>query len=199
MMRTVVVAVALVAAACRPDVTQQQCFASGTPRQRMTEAKVSPANLCVPDGTLVLIRGRGVLGALRFQDVRDIDPQSGTGCARFELHTRTDGAWRATDGAVASLGWFGAHPVVGEHGRTTIAGGGLKLQYDHPGCVELGRDLEYAPTGWTSLQDVDEREPRLQWFRRDDTYSRSVTIPLEELPGVGAAFDSRSKTDAGSR
>jgi hypothetical protein len=198
-MTRTIIALVLLAAACRPAVTQPQCFASGRPRARATEARVSPSSLCAPEGTLVLVRGRGTVGALRFHEVRDLDPQLETGCARFELYTRTGGAWRVTKGAVASLGWFGVHPFVGEYGRTTVAGGGLKLQYNHPGCVELGRDLEYAATGWTSIDDVDERDSRLRWFRADDTESRLETIPIEELPGVGAAFESRSKTDADSK
>jgi hypothetical protein len=175
---------AMLAVACGSSPTQSQCFESGVPHPRAEAVHVSPHDVCVPEGTLLLIRGRGrnTIAALRFKDVRDLDAQQGTGCARYELHTNTNGAWRSTAGAVASLGSRGVHPVVVERGRTTIGGADFELVFHPPACVRLARDVEVAPSGWTDIDDVDINDPRLRWFGYDETMSRSVTIPIADLP-----------------
>jgi len=47
---------------------------------------------------------------------------------------------------------------------------------------------ELAPTPWTSVKDINIRDPRIQWYRKDANRKRKWTVPIDKLwdkPNIG--------------
>ncbi len=70
--------------------------------------------------------------------------------------------------------------------KNTIQCGGIKFKWLYIADISID-DGEFAPTPWTSITDVNVRDPRIQWYRKDKS-RKAITVHIDHLwnkPGAG--------------
>jgi len=149
--------------------------------------RVSWANICAPEGFILLVREGQDVVAVRFFGVLQ-GPQPGTGVAKYAVYDPPPGSAHLganaliQEGTVSVKGWWGFHPLVFQRGDYMIRVRRFDLEYDFSTCLLLrGTPYEYAPTPWTRIDDVDSGAAFLRWFRERSPSAPSLTISPEEL------------------
>jgi hypothetical protein len=169
-------------------------------RKLKTHALVTWFDVGAPVGNFTLIRKDTRLCAVRFTEHHrghDAKPQtifsSGEESlyAKYECFCRSErggGFGQATVGEVSKRPAWGIGRFAFGGGKLNLECGPFNLIWRYPARVsfhaegtQLGdHGIELAPTRWSAISDVNVTDPRLRWFRYDE--SRSMTyIPSDDL------------------
>lgn len=165
-----------------------------------THALVTWYDVGAPLGRFLLIRKDSNLCAIKFTEYHkgnDAKPptvfSSGEESldAKYECFCQSErggGFGDATLGEVNKRASWGIGRLAFGGGKTNVRCGPFKLPWMYPARVsfniegtKLGdQGIELAPTRWSAIDEVNVRDPRLRWFRYDE--SRKVTyIPIGDL------------------
>jgi len=165
-----------------------------------THALVTWYDVGAPAGKFLLIRKDANLCAIKFTEYyRANDAKSSTFFrsgdetrdAKYECfcqREKGDGFGNATLGEVSTRSSWGIGRLAFFSGQRSVRCGQIRLPWMYPTRVSFNIDgaklgdhgIELAPTRWTAISEVNVRDPRLHWFRYDE--SRKVTyIPDKDL------------------
>lgn len=168
-----------------------------------THALVTWYDVGAPAGKLLLIRKDANVCAIKFTEYhRANDAKSSTFFrsgdetrdAKYECSCQSekgDGFGDPTLREVSTRSSWGIGRFAFFSGQRSVRCGQFRLPWMYPTRVSFHLDgaegaklrdhgIELAPTRWTAISEVNVRDPRLHWFRYDE--SRKVTyIPDKDL------------------
>jgi hypothetical protein len=148
----------------------------------------------VPAGSILLIRKNDEYCALKFCKFWTGETQEDE-YATYEIHYQCDKTGNFTGqnakfkkGELSRPRLRGIGRLSFSIGNTDIQCGSLKLFWSGKGWVyffnsnqkqgEYG--IELAPTKWSDISEVNVLDPRLRWYRYDES-RKDVTIPIDRL------------------
>jgi hypothetical protein len=156
------------------------------PRAPLQETfSVRGLGMCAPGGYFVLVRRADDAAALKFTDVRT-GSEEGTGAARYEAFFARRGVPFSSsermrrEGILSVEGWTGFHPLSRQLGNDRLKLQSIRIAYSGGSCISFEPGYAYAPTPWTSIDDV-EMDAHLTWYQYDRLSEMSLELSPPEV------------------
>lgn len=185
------------------DPETGQDLPEDTQHKLVLYAKIGPNSAAAPIGRFLLIRDGSKYCAVRFTFPRKSEEAPGemfqapgrSYYAEYQTYFQGDGSGdlrksnvERKQGTVSGLpyGYWPLPRLAYERGNGAIRCGSERYRWFYPSGVQMtkGEELEFAPTRWADIHNVDVHAPNLIWYGRDKTIIEDIYIPLEELPGA---------------
>jgi len=168
------------------------------------EVYIGETALVMPLGRIMLVRKNQDYCAIKFTKWWSKNPSSkpsmfvATGTdeyAMYESYYRSekssdssDKSWQINTAKLSLPKLRGIGRFAFSFGNKDIKCGNMSVSWGGQGalcfnkaCQNYGDDgNEFAPTPWTDIKDVNVFDPRIKWFRFDDSRKR-VNIPIDTL------------------
>jgi hypothetical protein len=81
------------------------------------------------------------------------------------------------------------HPFLIQPGYTKVDCGFLRLQWNYKGYVtffkgyddDADQGIELSPTPWTNISEINVFDPRVKWYRYDESRIKEIKIPIDKI------------------
>lgn len=168
------------------------------------EVHIAKSTLVMPIGRIMLVRKNHDYCAIKFTKWWSENPSSKTsifvatgtdeyavyeGCYQNDKSSdKTDKSWQIKKArlslpkgrGIGTLTFSFADRDI-ECGKISVSWAGQGAVCFNEACRNHGDDgFEFAPTPWSDIKEVDFFDPRIKWFRFDDSRKR-VNIPIDKL------------------
>jgi len=145
-------------------------------------------SIAMPLGRIILIRKGQKYCAIKFIDTW-LGETEWDHFSSYEYYYQGDGSGDFSKGNIISgtgeLYFPRIRPFLNmlgyQKGRnTTIKCGGMKFEWIFIASLYLSKTYELAPTPWMNINEVNDQDPRIKWYKKD-SHRKKLEVPIDQL------------------